>query len=98
MLDYKKISKKLDVDKVWFMDEPEAYVVLADVTRKQAIRAIHLFEKEECGLADDELFDGDYLRAVEFREGKHENGENYIWWGNYPPGSKFLTKGWVGSI
>lgn len=74
------------------------YWVVGDVTELQALKAIHRYEREECGLSGDELFGGD-LKRVKFYEGYNEyEGQNWIYWIKQNETDKFIGWGWHGSL
>lgn len=94
MTDYSKISKKLNDENVYFVDEAETYVVVADVTRKQACKAMNLFDKDEFG-GDGEI-DEDEIECVKFYEIMEGKYKDWIWWGeDRPVKSKFISLGWI---
>lgn len=87
------------IKEVGFAEESEIYYVVGDVTEKQALKAIHKYEKEECGLSKEELYSYD-LEPAEFYEILDGENEGWLWWGKLEKGVnyKFLDKGWTGSI
>ena len=95
-IDFSKINEKLREDNVYFMDEAEVYVVVADVTKKEARLALDLHDQE----MDGQDFPDDLeLEAVSFYEAPSPEGEEgWIWWTNPKGKSKFLTKGWIARI
>lgn len=98
MTSYKHISGK--IKEVGFADESEIYFVVGDVTEKQALQAIHRFERVECGLGKDEMYSYDLERREFYIDEEDLEHPDWLWWGNKPEGKnvKSLGYGWIGNI
>lgn len=92
---YKHISGKIiEVGS----DEDGNYWVVGDVTEEQAMKAIHRYEKQECGLDGSELFDGD-IERVEFWEAHNpEANDDWLYWRKPSVDAKSVGYGWHGSL
>lgn len=95
---YKHISGK--IKEVGFAEDAETYFVIGDVTEEQALKAIHRYERVECGLGRDEMYAYDLERKEFWTNKSDPDHPDWIWWGNKPKSGDVdtLGYGWVGSI
>lgn len=91
--DYKEISKKLNQDNVYLMDGAEVYVVIANVTQRQAWKAIRLYEHINCGIDYSDLEEGvqleDLIKVKFYEEGV------WLYWDDAPKDAKYISTGWI---
>lgn len=84
---------KSNIEECFFCDDAETYIVIGDCTDKEALKAIHKYEKEECGMIDQDLYP--YELHPRLIKKTKKDGDD---WYNWSEKNKTGKKGWVGYI
>jgi len=87
-----------------YCDDAETYLMIGYDDIDKAARALHRYEKKECGLDKEEFFPKDAIEKVKIRLAK-KDGEDWYYWGEDHHSCKEckrpyddLIDGFIGSI